>query len=175
MDYSYMKAKEVKKKPYSYEKDKAKEGKRKPYSYEKDLAREAKKTMKKSPVALIIILVMLVVGLVGGFFAHKYAFASDTFQMNAYSTGEIDICIGADEKYQTYTELGVTCVNFGKDVSKECTVKYYFRADMTADQVEVTKVDEKIPGMYYAVYSTTSSKYKTVTLIRNIVVLGEED
>lgn len=192
MDYSEMKAKEVKRKPYSYEKSKANEGKRKPYSYEKskanegkrkpysyekDLAREAKqaaRSMKKSAVSWLIVLVILVIGVVGGFFAHKLAFKNDVYQMVAYGNGEVDICIGVDEQYQTYTELGVKCVSFGKDVSSECTVKYYYRTDLTEEQVEVSEVDETKPGIYYAVYSTNSPKYKTVTLIRNIIVLREE-
>ena len=116
----------------------------------------------------------LIIGGVGGFFAHKYAFAGDVYQMVAYENGSTDVYIGSDEDLQTYTELGVKCIAFGKDVSSECTVKYYYRADLTQDQVEVSEVDETKPGIYYAVYSNTSKKYKSVTLIRNIIVLGEE-
>ena len=181
MAYSYEKSKDTKKKTYSYEKDnmKAQQVKRKPYSYERDLSREEKAKLKRSVKKLsltwIIVLIFLALGVVGGFFAHKYAFPNDTYQMVAYSNGSIDITIGAEEEHKTYTELGVKCITFGKDISSECTVKYYFRTDLSQEQVEVSKVDETVPGMYYAVYTTTSSKYKTVTLIRNIMVLGEED
>lgn len=183
MDYSDMKAKEVsknktysyqkqqtRKKPYSYEKE---QPRKKLYSYEKDLQKAAK-TLNKSAISWIVVVLFLIVGAVGGFFAHKYAFSNDTYYMIAYTNGQTDITIGADEEFQTYTELGVKCVSFGKDCSSECTVKYYYRTDLTENQVEVSEVDETKAGIYYAVYSNNSKKYKTVTLIRNIIVLGEE-
>lgn len=178
MDYSSMKAKEVKRKPYSYEKSKATEGKRKQYSYEKDLAREAKQVKRalgRSAIAWIVVVLCLIIGGIGGFFAHKYAFKNDTYHMLTYANGEADICIGADEEYQTYSELGVKCIAFGKDLSKECTVAYYYRSDMTEKEVKVDKVDEHTPGIYYAVYTAKSPKYKSVKLIRNIIVMREED
>ena len=159
-----------KKKTYSYEKE---QPRKKEYRYEKDL-KKATKSMKKSAVAWVVVLLFLIVGAVGGFFAHKLAFKNDVYQMVTYANGQADVYIGADEDIQTYTELGVKCISFGKDVSNECTVKYYYRTDMTEDQVEVAEVDETKPGIYYAVYSNTSKKYKSVTLIRNIIVLGEE-
>ena len=159
-----------KKKTYSYEKE---QPRKKEYRYEKDL-KQAAKSMKKSAVAWIVVLLFLIVGAVGGFFAHKLAFKNDVYQMVTYANGQADVYIGADEEFQTYTELGVKCISFGKDVSNECTVKYYYRTDLTEDQVEVSEVDETKPGIYYAVYSNTSKKYKSVTLIRNIIVLGEE-
>ena len=138
-------------------------------------SRKIKGAMKKSSVSWIVLIIVVAIGFAGGFFAHKYAFANDIYQMNANTNGEIDIYIGADEDYQTYTEKGVTCVAFGKDYSKDCTVKYYYRADQTADAVEVDKVDETVAGIYYAVYTTPAKKYASVELIRNIIVVGEED
>ena len=38
----------------------------------------------------------------------------------------------------------------------------------------LNSLDEAVAGIYYAVYTTPASKYKTVTLIRNIIVLREE-
>ena len=163
MDYSYMKAREKSKKQFSIDFDVSKSTKKK-----------IKRSMKKSTVSWLCVIIFLIVGVAGGFFAHKFAFANDVYQMVAYANGEADIYIGADEEYQTYTELGVKCVAFGKDYSKDCTVKYYFRDDLTKEQVEVDEVDETVAGIYYAVYTTPASKYKTVTLIRNIIVLREE-
>lgn len=164
MDYSSMKAKQKEKQDFDID-----------FNVSKRTKNKIKRSAKKSGVVWIVALLFLIVGVAGGFFAHKFAFANDTYQMVTYANGEADIYIGADEKYQTYTELGVKCIAFGKDYSKECTVKYYYRADMTESQVEVDKVDETKAGMYYAVYTTNASKYKTVTLIRNIMVLREED
>ena len=163
MDYSNMKAREKSKKQYSID-----------FSVSKSTQRKVQRSMKKSAATWICAILFLIIGAVGGFFAHKLAFANDVYQMVTYANGETDIYIGADEQHQTYTELGVKCVAFGKDYSKDCTVKYYFRDDLTKEQVEVENVDETVAGIYYAVYTTPASKYKTVTLIRNIIVLSEE-
>ena len=175
MDYSYMKA--TKKKKYSYEKDK--DAPRKKYSYEKDRDREiarieraAKKGFKKMNFLLAV--VFLAVGVLTGFFGLKYAFRNDTFELNAGIMKNEIMFIGAEESYQKYEELGVNCISFGKDYSKDVIIKYYYRSDLTEEATEVTKVDEAKPGMYYAVYTTNAPRYKSVTLIRNIVVLGEE-
>ena len=94
--------------------------------------------------------------------------------MNTYANGEIDITIGEDGDALTYTELGAKCVAFGKDVSNEIVVKYYYREDITKDQVQVAFVDETKAGMYYAVYTSKASRYKNTTLIRNIYVTEVE-
>ena len=163
-----------KKRTYSYEKTAA-TPRRKKYSLEKDLERAAKQSMKKSKLVWIIVVIAIVVGAVAGFFGIKYAFRNDTYHMNAYSNGQVDIIVGANEDVKTYTELGVKCVSFGKDISSECTVTYYYREDLSHDQVQVDKVDETKGGMYYAVYSAPASRYKTVTLIRNIYVTEVEE
>lgn len=163
MDYSYMKA--TKKKKYSYEKDR-----------ELEISRSEKKQIKKGlkKVNVLLAVVFLALGVLAGFFGLKFAFSKDTFKLNeGVMTDEI-MYIGQDEYYTKYQELGVTCVSFGKDCSKDVKVTYYYRVDLTEEAIEVDKVDETKPGMYYAVYTTTASRYKSVTLIRNIAVLGEE-
>ena len=173
-DYSYMKA--TKKKKYSYEKDLEYAAKhpRKKYSYEKDLERAAKKSIGKMGLIWIVAVLFVVIGAVGGFFAIKYAFKDDTFAMTAYQNGSIDIVIGEDEEFKTYEELGAKCISFGKNHSSDVTITYYYRADLSEAQVKVDKVDETKAGMYYAVYTTKASRYKSVTLIRNIYVMEVE-
>lgn len=175
--YSYQKNQERnagKKRVYSYERDAARPRKKK-YSYERDLERAARKGLSKAGIAWIVVILFLIVGAVGGFFAVKYAFKDDAFAMNAYASGDIDITIGADGDALTYTELGAKCISFGKDESDDVTITYYYRADATESQVKVDKVDETKAGMYYAVYTTKSSRYKSVTLIRNIYVTEVEN
>ena len=174
--YRYQKdAEKAAKHPRTYSYQKTEISKKKKYSYEKDLERLAKKSYKKLGLGIALAAIFLVVGVLGGFFAMKYAFKNDTFYMLAYENEEVDITIGADEKYTKYYELGAKCISFGKNVSNEVEITYYYRADLSEDKVQVEKVDETKPGMYYAVYTTTASRYKTVTLIRNIYVTGVED
>jgi len=121
-------------------------------------------------VSWISILVVLIIAFAGGFFANKLLLSKDTYAM----TGADTIFIGSEEDVKEYTEQGVTCIAFGKDYSKDCTVKYYYRADETEKEIEVNEVDETKAGIYYAIYSSPAKKYESVTLIRNIIVLGEE-
>ena len=162
-----------KKRTYSYERDAAKPRKKK-YSYEKDLERAARKGLSKAGIVWLVVVLILIVGAVGGFFAMKYAFKDDVFAMRAYDNGSIDITIGEEDGISKYTELGAKCVSFGKNESDDVKITYYYRADATEEQVEVDKVDETKAGMYYAVYTTKSARYKTVKLIRNIYVVGVE-
>ncbi len=137
--------------------------------------RKIKKTLKKSALMWLIVGLVLVASAIGSFFACKYVFASDTYEMTTYANGEVDIYIGVDEEVQKYEELGVKCIAFGKDYSSECTVKYYYRSDLTEKEVEVAGVDENVSGIYYAVYTSPTMKYGSVQLIRNIIVTGVED
>ena len=138
-------------------------------------ANKAKKVLSKAGISWILVVLFLALGVLSGWLINKFAFASDTFEMVTYANCQTDICIGKDEEFQSYTELGVKCVAFGKDQTQNCTVNYFYRDDLTNNEVAVDNVDPSIPGIYYAVYTTTYFKYKSVTLIRNIIVLGEED
>lgn len=174
--YRYQRdAEKAAKHPRTYSYQKTEISKKKKYSYEKDLEKLAKKSYKKLGLGIALAVIFLIVGVLGGFFAMKYAFKNDTFYMLAYENDEVDITIGADEKYTKYYELGAKCISFGKNVSSDVVITYYYRADLSEDKVQVEEVDETKPGMYYAVYTTTASRYKTVTLIRNIYVMGVED
>lgn len=164
MDYSSMKAQKKSKKSPEID-----------FNLSKKEQKSIEKSIKRSGVSIILVIVLLLVGALGGWLVCKFAFSSDTYAMVAYGSGKSDIVIGPDGDDEHYTELGVKCIAFGKDISSECTVTYYYRADLTQDEVKVDGVDETVPGMYYAKYQCNNIKYKSVTLIRNIVVLEVED
>ena len=161
-----------KKRVYSYERDAARPRTKK-YSYERDLERAARKGFSKAGLGWFLAILFLIVGAVAGFFAIKYAFKDDVFAMKTYENGKIDITIGEDGDALVYTELGAKCVSFGKDYSDEVVITYY-REDATHEKVKVDKVDETKAGMYYAVYTSKSARYKSNTLIRNIYVTEVE-
>ena len=163
-DYSSMKATKVQKKDYDND-----------VTISRSSQRKIKKAFKKSALMWAIVGLVLIVSAVGSFFICKYVFASDTYEMKTYANGETDVCIGVDEEVTRYEELGVKCIAFGKDYSGECTVKYYYRSDLTEKEVEVAGVDENVSGIYYAVYESPTTKYGSVKLIRNIIVTGVED
>ena len=114
--YRYQKdAEKAAKHPRTYSYQKTEISTKKKYRYQKDLEKLAKKSYKKLGLGIALAVIFLVVGVFGGFFAMKYAFKNDTFYMLAYENGEVDITIGADEKYQLYHELGAKCISFGKN------------------------------------------------------------
>ncbi|MBQ8425101.1 MAG: hypothetical protein IJX17_03655 [Clostridia bacterium] len=144
-------------------------------STQRKAKREIKKVFSMMGLGWIIVVLCLVVGLVGGFFTTKYICRFDTYEMVAYENGEHDIIIGENEDVKIYQELGVKCIAFGKDCSSKYTVEYFYRNDLTKDEVKVDKVDPATEGIYYAVYTAPSVKYKkTVKLIRNIIVTKGE-
>lgn len=161
MDYSSMKATKSKR---TYNSD---------VSMSKSEKKKAKKYAKK--VNWFIVLPVLLIGLALGFFGVKFALKNDGFALvEGVQVDEI-MYIGGDSEYSKYQELGVKCISFGKDYSEDVEITYYYRLDMSEDAVKVEKVDETVPGMYYAVYTTKAPRYKSVTLIRNIAVLEVED
>lgn len=165
MDYTKMKATKQPKKHNVPEK----------VNVSKKDTNKVRRILGKVGISWILVAVCMAIGILSGWLINKFAFASDTFEMVAYANGETDIYIGKDEEFQSYTELGVKCIAFGKDQTFYCTVNYYYRDDLTNDEVLVDKIDTNTPGIYYAVYTTSYFKYKSVTLIRNIIVTGEED
>lgn len=161
MDYSSMKATKTKKN----------------YSGDVSISRSEKKKIKKYSKRLnwLIIVPVFVVSLALGFFGMKLAFKNDMFALNEGKMIDEIMYVGGDSDYTSYIELGAKCVSFGKDCSSDVETTYYYRKDLSEDAKVVKSVDENTPGMYYAVYTTSASRYKTVTLIRNIVVLEVED
>lgn len=141
----------------------------------KSNANSSPKKNSNSSLALLLVILFLGIGIIAGYFTMKLVFAGDVYEMNAYANGSTDITIGQNETFQEYQELGVKCVAFGKDFSNSCTVKYYYRNNLCDDKIEVSNVGERGEGIYYAVYTSASIKYKTVQLIRNIIVLRGED
>ena len=166
MNYNSMKATKVEKKPYSN------------ISISRNSTNSAKKIVKKINANWFLVFVVIVIGIVGGYFANNYLFKNDIYEM-VMINGEIDVVLGGsdDDVMEVYVEPGVKCIAFGKDYSKECTVKYFYRSDLTEDEKEVSVEDINInnPGVFYAVYDCPNLKYSTVKLIRNIIVLRGED
>lgn len=160
MDYSSMKAQKTSRKTTDID-----------FNFSKRGAKRTTSALRKSSIAWFAVLAVLIVGFVGGFFASKLMSKNDAYNMIGAET----IYIGSQEDMKEYTEPGVKCIAFGKDYSKDCTVKYYFRTDITETEIEVQEIDETKAGIYYAVYHSPAQKYTSVKLIRNIIVLGEEN
>lgn len=125
---------------------------------------------------IVGLIIALILGAVGGYFGYTYICKDDCFVMNSYSTSSevVDINIGAEEAYQTYQEIGAKCVVFGKDMSDKVKIEYQYREDISHDATKVDAVDLDKAGIYYAIYTIDHIRFKSVTLIRNIIVMREE-
>lgn len=134
--------------------------------------KKIKRSLKK-PIILCAV-IFFVIGIVGGFFAINYLTKNDCFVMTKYSNGETDISIGAGEEYSSYQEIGVKCIAFNKDISSSVKIEYFYREDITKDYTQVSGVDCEKSGIYYVTYTVDNIKYKTVKLIRNVIVTREE-
>lgn len=136
----------------------------------------SKELSKKTNKPLVIsIVIFLVLGIVLGYFSLLYLCKNDTFEMNAYDGDVIDVYLNDDDGITEYSEIGAKCVLFGKDISNEIKVEYKYREDISFDPETVAGVDSSRAGIYYAIYTIDNPRYRSVTLIRNIIVLREED
>lgn len=132
-----------------------------------------KATKKVGFIPLFFAAVFILVGVGLGFVATQRLCANDCFEMIKYENNEIDVSIGLEGDCLNYTELGAKCVSFGKKF--DVNIEYFYREDISHDEVKVDSVDSTKEGVYYAVYTTSSKKYSSVKLIRTIYVFGEED
>lgn len=135
-----------------------------------------KELTKKTNKPLVISIVLcLVIGIVLGYFCLVYLCKNDCFEMNVDAYNQIDIYLNDDDGITEYTELGAKCVLFGKDISSQVKVQYKYREDISFEPEVVSGIDSSKAGIYYAIYTIDNPRYKSVTLIRNIIVLREEE
>ena len=153
-----------------------------------------KKQVKKQPV-IVIILVALIVGALGGYFAFAFLspFEMSAFTVNGVASDEIDYVIvdmsqikesalsvnpdiTDDEIFASVVlnDEGVVCKFFGKDVSDSVKVEYLYREDISHDVTAVDKIDVSVAGVYYIKYTSSHFAFKNSTLIRTIIVTGVE-
>lgn len=157
--------------------------------------RKAVNTVKKSPV-LIVIVIALILGLIGGFFAFTFlsSFEMNNYLVNGVASSEKDYVVvdmldikddyfaehpdGHMETMFNTIELkdeGFECKFFGIDVSDSVSTKYYYREDISHDQEEVAKIDVTTPGVYYIEYKSSHFAFKNKTLIRTIIITEVEN
>lgn len=156
---------------------------------------KAIKTVKKSPV-LIVIAIALIIGLLGGFFSFMLLspFEMNDFMVNGVASSEKDYVIvdmldikgdylvenpdaSMEEIYSSVKlkDEGFECKFFGIDVSDTVTKKYYYREDISHDQEEVADIDIQTAGVYYIEYTSSHFAFKNKVLIRTIIVTEVEN
>lgn len=150
----------------------------------KKVQKNINKIAHKNPVAIVVIIAFIIIGLLGGFFGISILTKNDTFEMNEYvhqtSRDEVTELFGEETFEYTillleeeYQEPGATCIFFGKE--NDVTITYSYREDISFDPVQVEKIDTSISGFYYVTYTNSTLKYKNVVLIRTIQVMEVEN
>lgn len=127
------------------------------------------KLVKKTDGRIFLYIICFVLAAALGYLGLSMFTKNDEFVVINYGeTQKVDCVLNVNDQY---IEQGASCISFGKDVSKEVSVKYYYRLDMFSDYVEVSSVDTSVAGIYYACYSSENLKYSNIVLTRTIEVL----
>lgn len=115
----------------------------------------AKQLKKLSFGAMAIALLILVVGVLGGFFGVKFLVRNDCFELNGKD--EITLQIG-----ETYSDEGAKVIAFGKNDENKLTIKTNLKQN-----TDGTYYAEE-EGTYYITYSVDNFKYGTLFKIQKV-------
>lgn len=110
---------------------------------------------KISTAAKVVMVLLILVGIAGGFFATKFLTRNDCFVLNG--KGEQTMFIG-----ENYKDEGAKVVAFGIDESEKVEIKTNMKKNndgtFTADEV----------GTYYMIYTVKNIKYGSIFKIQKI-------
>ena len=113
--------------------------------------RGAKRLLKKIPAGVKVLMVLLLlVGIAGGYFAVKFVSKNDHFVLKGQTTYSIE----AGTPF-TYSEEGVDAVCFGRDVSGKMKVETTLQKDAAGNYIIPT--DEE--GVYTITYTVDCLKF----------------
>lgn len=140
-------------------------------SAQKKVKREAEKVAKKSPVAVLVAVICLVVFIGAGFLTGFLITKNDSFKLNN-DNKELPLAIGS-----SYVEEGATVTAYGKDLSDLLNVIIY-----DSEGEKVVAVDTSIDNEFYIVYTLKEyspsglfeklayNKYKDYKQVRHVIV-----
>ena len=109
-----------------------------------------KKVQKRHPISFLIVVVVLVVTAIAGYFTCKHLTQNDKFEIIGEKT--ITLTVGSE-----YEDEGVKAIAFGKDISSQIKAE---------SNVDFNKI-----GEYYIKYSVDNILYKDVYRYRYIKIV----
>lgn len=110
----------------------------------------AKNKTKKRSISFILLTIVFVICVVGGYFVAKYLTQNDVFEI--IGEKRIEIMVG-----QTYQDEGARAISFGKDISDKV------KSEST--------VNNEVADTYYIKYTVDDIRYRCVERYRIVVVI----
>ncbi len=110
----------------------------------------AKNKTKKRSISFILLTIVFVICVVGGYFVAKYLTQNDVFEI--IGEKRIEIMVG-----QTYQDEGARAISFGKDISDKV------KSEST--------VNNEVADTYYIKYTVDDIRYRGVERYRIVVVI----
>ena len=110
----------------------------------------AKNKTKKRSISFILLTIVFVICVVGGYFVAKYLAQNDVFEI--IGEKRIEIMVG-----QTYQDEGARAISFGKDISDKV------KSEST--------VNNEVADTYYIKYTVDDIRYRGVERYRIVVVI----
>ena len=110
----------------------------------------AKNKTKKRSISFILLTIVFVICVVGGYFVAKYLTQNDVFEI--IGEKRIEIMVG-----QTYHDEGARAISFGKDISDKV------KSEST--------VNNEVAYTYYIKYTVDDIRYRGVERYRIVVVI----
>lgn len=157
---------------------------------------KAVKKIKKSPIAVLLITLLIIGAVIGYVAANKTTyFAFNAYEVDGVASDEVDYTvIDLTEKKRVFEESmgrtltvrevadsieiedgGIEIRFLGKSVANTVSSKIYYREDLAHDEYEVSEIDLTVAGTYYVEYVSSHFAFKNTKLIRTIFVTGVEE
>lgn len=114
------------------------------------LEKTANKVAKKHPFGTIIVLVVFVLAVLGGYFTCKVLTKNDVFEVIGEKT--IEIVVGGE-----YQDEGAKAISFGRDISSNIQTE--------------NNIDNTVAGLYFIKYTVDDIRYKGVVKYRYVEVV----
>ena len=108
------------------------------------------KSKSKKKLSFLIITILFIGAMIGGYFTAKYITRNDIFEI--IGEKEVTINIG-----QIYLDEGARAISFGKDISKNIKSE--------------NNIDNLTAGKYYIKYTVEDFRYRGIERYRVVIVI----
>lgn len=112
------------------------------------------KSKSKKKLSFLIITILFIGAMIGGYFTAKYITRNDIFEI----IGEKEVTINIGQIYQ---DEGARAISFGKDISKNIKSE--------------NNIDNLTAGKYYIKYTVEDFRYRGIERYRVVIVIDPNE